>query len=142
MSSESSTISAWQQPRLYFTIVALYLFALAAFAIWYAFDVFDGEFFSSQFAAGFFAVNVVLIATSAIGAILLLKQGSSGAALLVSFAALVFWMLLGAYLNFGWGCFDCSPTILDYTRPFPFGFPLVSSLAMIGLLYVGRKRSP
>lgn len=140
MSSESNTISAWQQPRLYFTIVALYLFALAAFAIWYAFDVFDGEFFSSQFAAGFFAVNVALIVTSAIGAILLLKRGNSGVALLVSFVSLVFWTLLGAYLNFGWGCFDCSPTVLDYTRLFPFGFPLVSSLAMIGLLHIGWKK--
>jgi len=54
--------------------------------------------------------------------------------------ALILWTLVGAFLNFGWDCFDCTITIWDYLKPFPFGFPLASSLAMIGLLYIGRKK--
>ena len=85
-------------------------------------------------------VNIILllITLPVIAGVLLVARAYKMSVLL-SFSALVEALIIGAYLNFSGGCFHCTITILDYLKPFPFVFPLVSSLVMIGLLYTGWK---
>ena len=124
------------------TVVSIYLFILAATAIWYLLFVSTDIILANYpLASEIRAVNIVLIISSAAGGILLLREGWIWTGYLASETVLIFWVLVIGYVVLALVSLGPRATLSGVNYLIPVLFPFSTSLAMAMVLYVGWKKT-